>query len=32
MRRRWGNAIQRRFRFTGNGLTFDNPLILKVFG
>jgi hypothetical protein len=27
-----GNMTQRRFRLTGNGLIFDNPLILKDFG
>jgi len=27
-----GNRYQRRFRFTGGNLIFDNPLILKVFG
>jgi hypothetical protein len=27
-----GNRHQRRFRFTGGNLIFDNPLILKVFG
>jgi hypothetical protein len=27
-----GNAIQRRFRLAGNGLLFDNQLILKGFG
>ncbi len=24
--------MQRRFRLTGNGRLFDNPLIVKVFG
>jgi len=27
-----GNVTERRFRFAGNGLIFDNPLILKDFG
>lgn len=31
-RRRWGNAIQHRFRIIGSSLIFDNQLILKDFG
>jgi hypothetical protein len=27
-----GNMIQRRFLLSGNGLIFNKPLILKVFG